>query len=149
MVALGNGPWRPPGPAGTWAVVEHGLALLRAAALGLELPPRPTARADPPPDDPPPVAATGELRAELAALVGTYAAWNPWVPQVRVRPDPGGAGLVLALPDGDEEPLVPLDDGAFRLGDDPASPERVEFTTMVEGRPMRAVVSGWPFDRLD
>jgi CubicO group peptidase (beta-lactamase class C family) len=44
VVALGNGPWRPPGPAGTWAVVEHGLALLRAAALGLELPPRPTAR---------------------------------------------------------------------------------------------------------
>jgi CubicO group peptidase (beta-lactamase class C family) len=150
VVALGNGPWRPPGPAGAWAVVEHGLALLRAAALGLELPPDPPpAVADPPPDDPPPVAAAGELPAELAALVGTYAAWNPWVPQVRVRPDPGGAGLVLALPDGDEEPLVPLDDGAFRLGDDPASPERVEFTTMVEGRPMRAVVSGWPFDRLD
>ena len=40
VVALGNGPWRPPSEeASAWAVVEHGLALLRAAALGRELPP--------------------------------------------------------------------------------------------------------------
>lgn len=43
---------------------------------------------------------------------------------------------------------VPLAGGGFRLGDDPASPERVEFTGVVEGRPTRAVVSGWPFDRV-
>ena len=48
VVAVGNGPWRAPGPASTWAVVEHGLALLRAAALGQELPD------DPPPADPDP-----------------------------------------------------------------------------------------------
>jgi hypothetical protein len=71
------------------------------------------------------------------------------VPQVQVRPAAGGAGLVLAYPDGDEAPLTPLPGGGFRVGEDPASPERVEFTTVVEGRPMRAVVSGWPFDRLD
>jgi len=35
-----------------------------------------------------------------------------------------------------------------RLGVDPASPERVEFTGVVDGRPSRAVVSGWPFDRV-
>ena len=59
------------------------------------------------------------------------------------------AGLVLVYPDGDQAPLTSLPDGGFRIGDDPVSPERVEFTTLVEGRPMRAVVSGWPFDRLD
>jgi len=58
-------------------------------------------------------------------------------------------GLVLLLPgDHDGAPLVPLAGGGFRLGDDPASPERVEFTGVVEGRPTRAVVSGWPFDRV-
>jgi hypothetical protein len=41
VVALGNGPWRE--PASPWAVVDHGLALLRAAAAGLEAPPDPPA----------------------------------------------------------------------------------------------------------
>jgi hypothetical protein len=41
VVALGNGPWAPPGASGAWAVVEHGLALLRAAVLGHEVPPDP------------------------------------------------------------------------------------------------------------
>jgi CubicO group peptidase (beta-lactamase class C family) len=61
----------------------------------------------------------------------------------------GGAGLVLVWPEGDEEPLTELAGGGFRLGDDPASPERVHFRAVVEGRPMQAVVSGWPFDRVN
>ena len=55
--------------------------------------------------------APGDLPADLAQLVGSYAAWNPWVPEVRVRADAAGTGLVLL-------------------------------------RPSRAVVSGWPFDRV-
>jgi D-alanyl-D-alanine carboxypeptidase len=150
VVAVGNGPWRAPGPASTWTVVEHGLALLRAAALGQELPDDPpSADPDPPPEVPSPATTARDLPADLAPLVGTYAAWNPWVPQLQVRPDAGGAGLVLFYPDGDEAPLTPLPGGGFRIGDDPASPERIQFTGVVEGRPMRAVVSGWPFDRLD
>ena len=70
------------------------------------------------------------------------------MPEVRVGPGAGG-GLVLTFPDGDQQPLTPLAGGGFRLGDDPDSPERVEFTSVVEGRPMRAVVSGWPYDRVD
>jgi CubicO group peptidase (beta-lactamase class C family) len=90
----------------------------------------------------------GPRPAELAALVGTYAAFNPWIPLVRIRP--AGAGLALVWPDGDDkEPLTPLPGGGFRVGDDPASPDRVHFTAVVEGRPMRAVVSGWPYDRVD
>jgi len=45
--------------------------------------------------------------------------------------------------------LTALAEGGFRLGSDPASPERVHFRAIVEGRPMQAVVSGWPFDRID
>jgi CubicO group peptidase (beta-lactamase class C family) len=148
VVALRNGPWEPPGASGAWAVVEHGLALLRAAALGHEPPPDPPPPVAEPPADEPRPGPAGDLPADLAPLVGTYAAWNPWVPEVQVRADAAGTGLVLLLPDDDGAPLVPLAGGGFRLGDDPASPERVEFTGVVEGRPTRAVVSGWPFDRV-
>jgi CubicO group peptidase (beta-lactamase class C family) len=152
VVALGNGPWREPAsPASAWAVVDHGLALLRAAAAGLEAPPDPPAAdPDPPASTPATAPAAGELPGGLAPLVGTYAAWNPWTPELRVRPDAAGTGLVLVWPTGDEEPLTALPgDAGFRLGDDPASPERARFTTLVEGRPMQLVVSGWPFDRVD
>ena len=150
VVAHGNGPWEPPGASAAWAVVEHGLALLRAAVLGHEPPPDPPpAVAEPPADEPQPGPAPGDLPADLAPLVGTYAAWNPWVPEIRVRADAAGTGLVLLLPgDHDGAPLVPLAGGGYRLGVDPASPERVEFTGVVEDRPSRAVVSGWPFDRV-
>jgi CubicO group peptidase (beta-lactamase class C family) len=152
VAALGNGPWRPPSdPDGAWAVVEHGLALLRAAALGRDLPPDPPdppATVPEPADDRPAAPAPGgDLPAELSALTGTYAAWNPWLPQVVVRPAEGG--LVLVWPEGETEPLTPLPGGGFRLGDDPDSPDRVQFQDEVDGRPMRAVVSGWPYDRVD
>jgi hypothetical protein len=104
--------------------------------------------AEPPAADPRPGPATAGLPAGLAPLVGTYAAFNPWVPEVLVRRDAAGTGLVLFLPGEDGAALVPRVDGGFRIGDDPASPERVEFTGVVEGRPTRAVVSGWPFDRV-
>lgn len=148
VVALRNGPWEPPAASGAWAVVEHGLALLRAAVLGHDPPPDPPPAVPEPPADEPRPGPPGDLPADLAPLVGTYAAWNPWVPEVRVRPDAAGTGLVLLLPDEDGAPLVPLAGGGFRVGGDPSSPERVEFTAVVEGRPTRAVVSGWPFDRV-
>jgi Beta-lactamase len=59
VVALGNGPWRPPASSGVWAVVDHGLALLRAAALGRDLPADPDPPGEPPPEPEP---ATRESR---------------------------------------------------------------------------------------
>jgi CubicO group peptidase (beta-lactamase class C family) len=151
VVALYNGPWRRRRhPASTWPIVEHGLALLRAAALGLAL------SADPPPaqdnhhDHAPATPTTRPLPDGLAVLVGTYAAYNPWVPRVQIHPDPDAdGGLLLVWPWGDKEPLTALAEGRFRRGEEPASPERVQFRAIVEGRPMQAVVSGWPFDRID
>jgi hypothetical protein len=67
---------------------------------------------------------------------------------VRVLPAAGG-GLALEWPDGDTVPLVPLPGGGFRFGADPASPERAAFEAEVEGRPLRVVLSGWPYDRVD
>ena len=149
VVVLGNGSWRPTDdPASPWVLVAHGLALLRAAVLGLDPPPDPPGdHPGGPPDPPDPASETAPLPGELAPLVGTDAAWNPWIPQVRVRAAAGR--LVLVWPEGDAEPLTPLPGGGFRLGDDPASPDRVHFRAEVEGRPMQAVVSGWPFDRVD
>ncbi|HXQ55527.1 MAG TPA: hypothetical protein VOA19_06945, partial [Actinomycetes bacterium] len=91
-----------------------------------------------------PCSGRGGLPGGLAPLVGTYAAWNPWTPELRVRPDAAGTGLALDWRTGDEDPLTaPPGDAGFRPGDDPASPERARFTTLVEGRPMQLVVSGW------
>jgi CubicO group peptidase (beta-lactamase class C family) len=149
VVVLCNGPWRPAAsPASTWPLVEHGLALLRAAVLGLEPPADLPPVRDEPEHQPPAAGAGRELPADLAVLVGTYAAYNPWVPQLEVRPDAEGAGLVVAWPWGEVRPLTALADGAFTVGTDPASPERVRFRAVVEGRPMQVVVSGWPFDRV-
>jgi CubicO group peptidase (beta-lactamase class C family) len=149
VAALGNGPWRPPSsPGSTFEVVDHGIALLRAAALGQELPPDPPPADPGPPDDDQPLATATELPAELAPLTGTYAAFNPWTPHVRVVPA-GGGTLALEWPDGDAVPLVPLPGGGFRVGEDPDTPERATFEAEVEGRPARVVVSGWPFDRVD
>jgi hypothetical protein len=52
-------------------------------------------------------------------------------------------------PDGfdEEAPLVPLGDGTFRVGEDPGGPERLAFDTEIEGRPARALLSGWPYYR--
>ena len=151
VAALGNGPWRHPSSSGsTWEVVDHGIALLRAAALGQELPPDPPAPDPPPPGDEEPAltpSAAG-LPAELARLTGTYAAFNPWMPQVRIVPAAGGT-LELEWPDGDTVPITSLPGGGFRVGNDPDSPERAAFEAEVEGRPLRVVVSGWPFDRVD
>ena len=151
VAALGNGPWRLPSSSGsTWEVVDHGIALLRAAALGQELPPDPPPAApDPPDDDQPPAAVDAAgLPAELAPLTGTYAAFSPWMPFIRIIPAAGGT-LELEWPDGDTTPLSPLPGGGFRVGNDPDSPERAAFEAEVEGRPLRVVVSGWPFDRVD
>ena len=132
-------------PGSTFEVVDHGIALLRAAALGQELPPDPPPAAPGPPDDDQPPPAATDLPAELAPLTGTYAAYNPWNPHVRVVPAAGGT-LALEWPDGGIEPLVPLPDAGFRVGEDPDTPERATFGAEVDGRPARVVVSGWPFD---
>ncbi len=92
------------------------------------------------------VAPAAEAPKEWAAYVGAYRAHNPWIPFFRVVVRRGELWLIFPAgePDGfeEEQPLVPLGDGAFRVGEDEAGPERIRFDAVVEGRALRATLSG-------
>ena len=82
---------------------------------------------------------------EWEAYPGHYRTRNPELSNFRVvlRKDT----LVLLFPAGDSEPLIPLGDGSFRIGDDYRSPETLSFHAVLEGRALRADYSGCPYYR--
>ncbi len=87
----------------------------------------------------------------VAALAGHYRSHNPWVTNFRVILRGDVPWLVFpAAPDGfeDEQPLVLRADGSLRVGDDPGGPEDLRFDTLVDGRPLRAWLSGFPYYRV-
>jgi D-alanyl-D-alanine carboxypeptidase len=87
---------------------------------------------------------------ELRAIAGHYRSHNPWTTNFRVVLRGDRPWLIFpAAPDGfdDEQPLVPWPDGAFRVGEDPGNPELLRFDTIVDGRALRAWLSGWPYFR--
>jgi CubicO group peptidase (beta-lactamase class C family) len=88
----------------------------------------------------------------LAACAGAYRSHTPWTTNFRVVLRGDRLWLTFAeAPDGfeDEAPLVPLPDGSLRVGEDPGGPERLAFDTIIEGRPVRALLSGWPYHRTE
>ncbi|MEO5885785.1 MAG: serine hydrolase, partial [Candidatus Limnocylindrales bacterium] len=92
-----------------------------------------------------------EPTAEQAVVTGTYRSHDPWTPLFRV--EARGADLWLtfpAAPDGfdDEQPLVPMARGWFRVGADRLGPERLRFDTVIDGRARRAWLSGWDYYRV-
>lgn len=89
---------------------------------------------------------------ELRAIAGHYRSHNPWTTNFRVVLRGDRPWLIFpAAPDGfdDEQPLVPWPDGSFRVGEDPGNPEGLGFDTLVDGRALRACLSGWPYYRAD
>lgn len=56
--------------------------------------------------------------------------------------------LVLVHPFAGEQLLVPLETGEFRVGDNPYSPERVSFDTVVDGMALRLRYSGCDYFRV-
>jgi CubicO group peptidase (beta-lactamase class C family) len=87
----------------------------------------------------------------VAALAGHYRSHDPWVTNFRVILRGDVPWLVFpAAPDGfeDEQPLVVRADGSLRVGDDPGGPEDLRFDTVVDGRPLRAWLSGFPYYRM-
>jgi len=97
-----------------------------------------------------PVRPLPEPSAEQEAIVGHYRSHNPWTTNFRVVLRGRQPWLIFpAAPDGfdTEQPLIPSDDGTFRVGEDPGNPETLRFDTVIEGRALRAWLSGWPYYR--
>jgi D-alanyl-D-alanine carboxypeptidase len=88
-------------------------------------------------DSPPP---------EWSAYPGHYRAYNPWLTNFRILLRRGR--LLLAYPRGPEDPLAPLEDGLFRVGQDEWSPERPRFDAIVDGHALRANLSGCDYFRV-
>ena len=76
---------------------------------------------------------------EWDAYPGHYRSHNPWLSNFRVVLRKGA--LALIHPSGDEEPLVPLGSGVFRVGEHDRSPERIRFDTILNGQALRANLS--------
>jgi D-alanyl-D-alanine carboxypeptidase len=93
-----------------------------------------------------------EPSADLRSIAGHYRSHNPWTTNFRVVLRGDQAWLIFAAPpDGfdPQQPLVPLADGSFRVGADPKNPESLRFDTVLDGRALRAWLSGWPYYRVD
>jgi D-alanyl-D-alanine carboxypeptidase len=82
---------------------------------------------------------------EWEAYPGHYRTRNPELSNFRVVLRKGI--LTLVFPSGSVEPLRPLGNGFFRIGDDPRSPETLCFDAVVEGHALRADYSGCPYYR--
>ena len=98
-----------------------------------------------------PVDEAAVFPAEWGAFPGHYRSHNPWTTSLRVSPRRGRLWLSLpSEPDGlvAEQPLVPLEDGWFRAGDDPRIPERIRFDAEIDGATHRANLSGCDYYRV-
>jgi D-alanyl-D-alanine carboxypeptidase len=86
-----------------------------------------------------------DFPAEWRAYTGHYRSHNPWHTNFRVILRKGK--LYLEEPWGDEDLLVPLGNGVFRIGADDRSPERLCFDTVLSGRALCANLSGCDYYR--
>jgi hypothetical protein len=79
------------------------------------------------------------------AYVGHYRRLNMEMSNFRVVIRNGT--LAFVVPYGSSQSLVPIGDGAFRVGGDPRSPETLRFDAVIEGRALRAEYSGCSYYR--
>ena len=82
---------------------------------------------------------------EWEAYTGHYRTRNPEMSNFRVVLRKGI--LTMLGPTGAVEPLRPLGDGLFRIGDERESPEILQFDSVVGGHALRASYSGCPYYR--
>jgi CubicO group peptidase (beta-lactamase class C family) len=112
-----------------------------AIAAGAEPP-------DPEPERSAPLADDGSCPPEWRAYPGRYRAHNPWLPTFAVAARDAQLVMGTDWVDGsDRFPLTPAGAGAFRVGEEEWSPERLRFDTVVDGVAQRAVYSGTPYYR--
>ncbi len=84
-------------------------------------------------------ATTFDNPVDWQAFIGHYRCHNPWYSNFRVVARKGV--LMLIWPSGEEFQLVPQGDGAFRVGVEQLSPERVRFEAVIDGQALRANLS--------
>ena len=90
----------------------------------------------------------GSGSARLRRCVGRYRAHNPWLPTFAVAARDGALVLGTDWMNGsDRIALTALGDDLFRVGDEPWTPERLRFDTLVDGAHQRAILSGTPYYR--
>ena len=89
--------------------------------------------------------ASFDYPAEWDSFKGHYRTYNFGLTNFRIVVRKGS--LLLAYPQGGNDPLVPIGDGQFRIGDDPRSAETVRFDAVASGRALRATYSGCPYYR--
>ena len=82
---------------------------------------------------------------EWETYQGHYRTYNFGLTNFRILVRKGA--LLLMYPSGGHEVLTPLEDGLFRIGEDPRSPETLRFDSIASGRALRAVYSGCPYYR--
>ncbi len=82
---------------------------------------------------------------EWERITGHYRSHNPWITNFRVVCRKGS--LALMQPNNPAEPLTPLGDNTFRVGADKRSPERIRFSSFVDGEAQTATLSGCEFAR--
>jgi hypothetical protein len=79
------------------------------------------------------------------AYPGHYRSHIPWQTNFRVVLRKGA--LWLVWPAGSEEPLTPVGEGVFRVGNE-ISPERLQFSQVVNGQALCANLSGSDYYRF-
>ena len=82
---------------------------------------------------------------EWESFLGHYRTYNFSLTNFRIVLRKGT--LVLVYPSGGNEPLEPLEEGLFRIGEDPRSPETLRFDAVASGKALRATYSGCPYYR--
>lgn len=97
-----------------------------------------------------PLAAEPAPPADAVAHLGHYRSYSPWFRDFRVVARDGGLWLIASggveAPSADT-PLVPLGDGLYRVGADPALPERIRFAPPVDGSSPWAERDGCRYSR--
>ena len=86
----------------------------------------------------------------LEAYVGHYRSWSPWFTNLRIVARDGGLALIAPVgveAPGDDQDLVEVADGVFRIGLDPWLPERLVVGPVVDGVCISLVRDGCPYSR--
>jgi len=91
-------------------------------------------------------AAPRPLPGEWEPFVGHYRSYNPWNASLRIVPRDGALVCVVPWEPEDQE-LVALDDGSFRVGAEEWRPTRIRFDTVIDGVATRALYDRAPLYR--